>query len=98
MTTQTLPSIPEPLQAIPEIVEAHEIMVSGSLPTIDHIVEVTIPTLSAEHRAFLQEYLRKVEENSYYVTDHLTDDEGEVIYIRAYPLELLASLCGERTN
>lgn len=96
--TVTLPSIPKPLQAIPEIIEAHEIMVSESLPTIDHILVVTFRALPAEDLALLKEYLRKDEENSYYLTDHLTDDEGELIYIRVYQLELLASLCAERTN
>src|SRR5258705_1233491 len=70
MTTQTLPSIPEPLQSISEVVEMAAFFESGQELLNGQVLEVTMPQLYPNNRSLLLAYIEEVNDNTEYLAEH----------------------------
>ncbi len=85
--------VPEGLLEIPEIHELNQIVEQGILAPFD-IIEVTLPPLSPEQRTILTVYLRTLEEDSDYLTEHHVFEDKEVILITMVPIKTMMLISG----
>jgi hypothetical protein len=96
MTTETLPSIPEPLQSISEVVEMAAFFESGQVLPKEYVLEATItPPLSAENRALLCGYIEQVNDNTEYFAEHTQYDDMDVVVAMTLPWSTVMSLCAK---
>jgi hypothetical protein len=96
MTTETLPSIPEPLQSISEVVEMAAFFKSGQVLPKEYVLEVTItPPLSAENRALLCGYIEQINDNTEYFAEPTQYDDMDVVVAMTLPWSTVMSLCAK---